>query len=504
MFCPQCGTQVSDGARFCPSCGHAFGVFVPGEKNVPAAGVEPARWRRGLLVGGIVAAVVIMAVIGVGVWFAFFSPYPIDERTFSDPALRSVVATTYDANHDGQLSRDEGRAVTQMTLSGATSLSGLGRIFPNLASLTVTGGVLTQLDVSDLGVLASLDVAAEPLVVLDVSHNPELVVLRVPDTTQVTGLEATKLHESWVVSGVTEDQGTYMASYTVTRDERGKVTARSSSMDDDGSLSWEYAYDEQGRLASTYETVDMGEGADSGTTTVYTYDDAGRLVADECYDSNTAHYYTYDDTGRLVEMDLGGVNDVTGVTTFAYDDAGKLVSETYRYKSNSGTVTSYTYDGQGNLIQAQSYDETLGEVYETITYQCDGAGRLTSVSGSYSYDSAVAPVSYAYDETGRLISASATLGGLTCTAEVTYDERGGIAQIVERAGSSATTYTPSYTRFFVAEGAAEPDEGIRVCVDETPLVGAQRMALVGMWAVPSVTPAPQPNANPGASMVILF
>lgn len=77
-----------------------------------------------------------------------FSPYSIDERTFSNPAQCVAVATTYDANRNGRLSCDEGRAVVQMTFPNVTDLLGLGCCFPNPTSLVVTGGVLVQLDVS--------------------------------------------------------------------------------------------------------------------------------------------------------------------------------------------------------------------------------------------------------------------------------------------------------------------------------------------------------------------
>ena len=45
MYCPKCGNQVSDGARFCPQCGYAFpveGVPMPASAPAPQQGYAPA------------------------------------------------------------------------------------------------------------------------------------------------------------------------------------------------------------------------------------------------------------------------------------------------------------------------------------------------------------------------------------------------------------------------------------------------------------------------------
>ena len=46
MFCPNCGTQLPDGARFCTNCGKEFASYVnaaqPAPATQPAPQVEPA------------------------------------------------------------------------------------------------------------------------------------------------------------------------------------------------------------------------------------------------------------------------------------------------------------------------------------------------------------------------------------------------------------------------------------------------------------------------------
>ena len=499
MFCPRCGEKNPDGAKFCAKCGAPFAPA----PAVPAAAVPARRGPSRKLVVAAVVAVLVVGSAAFGVWLAFFSPWPIDEKNFPDPALRATVAASADADHDGQLSRDEGRAVTSLAVEEATSLEGLGRCFPNLAQLTVTGGTLTSLDVSDLPALTGIDAASEPLVALDVSGNAALAALRVPDTTQVTGLDATKLHESWVVSSVEERYDTgYAVTYAAERDAQGRVTARSAG-DADNSTRWEYAYDEQGHLVTEQEST-SAYGHDYSITTTFAYNADGRLAEQESYDGMYAYYYTYDDAGRLATVSMGGVDDPTSRTTYSYDDAGRLTSRLYTYKSDRGMFITFTYDDAGNLVQAEETDQTLGEVYQTTNYERDAAGNLTRVSATNFYDDP-APVSFAYDDANRLTSASATLSGTTYTATATYDERGNLAQVVEQVdGGRTTTYAATYTRFFVAEGGREPDSGITFGIEDVPLVGAQRTSLVNVWATPAVVPNPEPNALPGDSMILLF
>lgn len=451
MFCPRCGEKNPDGAKFCAACGAPFAR--PAAGPGPASAPAPARRATVAAIVAVVVAVLVVGSAAFGVWLAFFSPWPIDEGNFPDPALRAAVAATADTNHDGQLSRGEGRAVTSLSVEGATSLEGLGRHFPNLAQITVTGSALTSLDVSDLPALTGIDAASEPLAALDVSANAALGALRVPDSTQVSGLESTKLHESWVPASVEERYDTgYAITYAVERDAQGRVTARSAG-DGDNSTRWEYTYDEQGHLAAEQEST-SAYGYDYSTTTTFAYDANGRLAEQESNDGMYARYFTYDDAG--------------------------------------------------NLVQAEETDQTLGRVYQTTTYERDAAGNLTRVSATSSYDEP-APVSFAYDDAGRLTSASATLSGTTYTAAATYDERGNLAQVVERVdGGRTTTYAAAYTRFFVAEDGREPDSGITFGIEDVPLVGAQRTSLVNVWATPAVVPNPEPNALPGDSMILLF
>lgn len=532
MFCQNCGAQIKEGTKFCTSCGAPLQPAAPptttppqGAAGMPAAPVPapasasqppapkpqapaPRRHSRALVVI-IVALVVFLAAGGVVVWSLFFSPLEIDDKNFPDLALRAEVASTYDANHDGVLSRDEGRAVTEVVLSGATSLSGLGRAFPNVTSLTVTGGQLSQLDVSDLPGLVALDVADEPLAQLDVSSNPKLAELSVSDSMQVTGLEATTLHETWIATSVTEGwEGDPVTTYSVEHDRQGRMLAR-RTVSSDYSCSYEYAYDDQGLLAEETGTLNLA--TTSSYTRTLSYDERDNLISSVSLEGGIGYHFSYDEQGRLVESRRGSTNDTSGVVTYAYDDAGRLSTKEESLSSGLLSVTSYVYDGQGELVQMlQTYpgDKGSDNVTYLTTYVRDDAGNVVRVEYTSSREggeSYYAPVDFAYDDQNRMVSATATLQGATYAATLSYDARGNLSEVQESyKGKVTSTYTLSYERFFVAEGAEEPSGSVVVSVEYAPLVGAQRTALVGVWAAPAILPDPSPNALPGDTMIVLW
>lgn len=508
MFCPKCGEKNLDGAKFCAACGASFGDRAA-PASAPTPVPPPARRprRRWAVLVAVLAPIVVLLAVGAGVWITFFSPFDIDERTFPDQALRAVVASSYDADHDGRLSRDEGRAVTSMELCGAASLSGLGRFFPNVTALEVTGGTLASIDVSDLPGLTRLSCADEPLAELDVSGNERLCELSVPTQTQVTGLDATPLSEVWLMDEVTEsyDYG-YAITYAAERDDQGRVTAFSTDAVD-ASMRIEYAYDEQGRLAQRTDYTNIVYGSGGSTyTTMYAYDEQGRLAAEESHDRMYARYYTYDEAGRVATTAVGGVGDVTTTTTYTYDEAGRLASKSEQYKGQEPYETRYVYDDEGRCVQRVS--GSSGRTEQT-DYVLDGAGNVVHVESSgwaESLAESSGPADFEYDGEGRMTSASSTLRGITYQATISYDDAGNVAQAQTTMSPSGTvvTYTPTYERVFVAEGQEPPAGGLAIEVPLAPLQAAQHESLVDVWAVPGIAPAPEPYAVDGESLVMLY
>lgn len=556
MFCPKCGAQLADGAKFCPKCGTKIGPSAqPAPAPQPSPEPVPAPHKRRDPVVAIAASLVVLVGVGAFAWFMFFSPFQIDEQTFPDASLRAAVSATYDANHDGVLSRDEGKAVTDITLSGAVSLKGLGRAFPNVSTISVTGGQLSELDISDLGNLISLSIPDEPVSSLDLSHNAKLQTLDATNApiasldishnrelahfypssdTSVTGVEAAGLREVWVASQIEQaTEGSNYSSSTlfeVHRDKDGRVTGNALSYEYEGGNGYEkqvensFEYDDQGRVVSE-ESTDYRFGSDV-TDTDYAYDDAGRLVSrTSSYDSGTwsKDAYDYDDAERLVKITSSGSgSDYTSGYTYAYDNAGELASKQYFYsKSDSSSYpTTYSYDDQGHCTAETTQSEYEDKMTTSVNrYQLDANGNV--VNASYETDSEygadyVSPVNFGYDDQGRLVGATSTLSteysDSSYEASVAYDERGNVSQAVEKStysydgdeSVSTSTYTPTYVRYFVAKDAADPEMGLEIGAPRRPLTQAQVTQLLYVFSTPDLVPDPEPYAMDwNSSMIVL-
>lgn len=112
MFCPQCGTQLSDQASFCPTCGTA--VARPTAQGRAAAGsVAPGaaaphtgeksggagRGRRGRT--ALLAVVALVAVLGIGAAAVFLLPGLLSGRGPLGAAAADTVIAPRDVVSDG-------------------------------------------------------------------------------------------------------------------------------------------------------------------------------------------------------------------------------------------------------------------------------------------------------------------------------------------------------------------------------------------------------------------
>ena len=217
----------------------------------------------------------------------------------------------------------------------------------------------------------------------------------------------------------------------------------------------EFRYDQTLRL------IDVTR---AGLTWRYSYDTAGRLVAETDFNGATTQY-SYDSAGQLT----GRVNAVGQQVTYAYDELGNLIK-----RVASGAVTTFGYDAAGRLALAANPDaqirlsrdplgriiaETCNDRIVLSTY--DRAGRRTcriTPGGSrqrWEYDDAGNPVlleasgqvlRFGYDQAGREIRRDLP-GGLALTQD--WDVTGQLtSQILmaapegEKAAMAAVPWTP--------------------------------------------------------------
>jgi RHS repeat-associated protein len=176
-----------------------------------------------------------------------------------------------------------------------------------------------------------------------------------------------------------------------------------------------YAFDTDNRLCRVLEnaTVDLASLADpcttpvSGTTTQnvstrYTYDGLGNMssMIDARLPTGSTTLYGYDEAGRMISL----TDPVGKTTSWAYDDLGRRTSRSER--GTSTTLVSWTYDAAGRMKTRQAGGATTS--YE---YDLSGNRELATSPGS--------SISTTFDRLNRPVSASVS-GDSAATTTYTY------------------------------------------------------------------------------------
>jgi len=189
----------------------------------------------------------------------------------------------------------------------------------------------------------------------------------------------------------------YDANTVTVTDEVGKQRKSSS--------------DALGRLTDVWEAPND---SNYNYHTSYDYDVFGNLK--HVYQGDQTRTFTYDSLSRL----RSALNPESGTITYGYDDNGNLIAKT----DARSVITTYAYDAL-NRVTSRGYSDST----PTVTYAYDtasnGKGRLTSVSSSVS--------SYTfsgYDELGRVLAVTQTIGNQPYSISYAYDLAGHVTTVL--------------------------------------------------------------------------
>jgi RHS repeat-associated protein len=179
-----------------------------------------------------------------------------------------------------------------------------------------------------------------------------------------------------VTSYTASYSGTAIYSYTLTRDGKGRISAKSETIGG-VTTSYGYTFDSAGRLTAvskngsaynsyTYDdNSNITSGTQAGTSITATYDAQDQMSA---WNSNA---YTYGNNGELSTKVVGSTT-----TTYVYDVLGGLISV------SDGTNT-YTYQHDGfHRRESKTLNSTLQRRYlyrkSQLLAELDGSGAMAT------------------------------------------------------------------------------------------------------------------------------
>ncbi len=193
---------------------------------------------------------------------------------------------------------------------------------------------------------------------------------------------------------------------------------------------YQYKYDDQGRLVGFYEAI----GETNTSSSVTSYDDQGRLhlvsyskdyaLTSSSANLVTSYKYAYTDKGNLSKLTLTSGN-ATYTYSPAYDALDRVYSSSAVMSTSSGSVTNtVTYDftvgsNSNESLQVSKYTSQFGSNNTSYTYTYDANGNITKITLSTG-----AQYRYVYDDLGQLVREDNSV--LNRTYVYSYDNAGNI------------------------------------------------------------------------------
>ncbi len=222
-------------------------------------------------------------------------------------------------------------------------------------------------------------------------------------------------------------------------DNANRLTSRQLSVAA-GTVRIDPGYNNRNELTSLTRYSDVAGSTVVGTT-VYGYDDAGKITAitNKSGAGATLSYYNYGYIGNWISQEAWGSGGTIGTHTYGNDPTGQLTnadSTNYQFDANGNRtmvgyqtgvanrlsndgVFTYTYDSEGNLSQ-----KSKGSGLETWYYSYDHRNLLTSVRQTSNGSTNLLTLTYTYDALDHLIKQEKwQSGGSTTTTRFSYDGR---------------------------------------------------------------------------------
>jgi YD repeat-containing protein len=204
----------------------------------------------------------------------------------------------------------------------------------------------------------------------------------------------------------------------------------------------EYAYDEQGNLASVKDPLNR--------VTSNQYDALNRLTqVTSAPPISAVTRYGYNGLDALVQVTdprnlvtgyavdgLGNLNvqtsPDTGTTTNTYDSAGNLLTQT----DAKSQVTTYAYDALNRVTLITFHDGSK----QTYNYDqgANAIGRLSSITEADAANQTTSVIAYAYDPHGRVSSETRSVGGAQYVLAYRYDSAGRLDQLTYPSGRTVS------------------------------------------------------------------
>ena len=213
-----------------------------------------------------------------------------------------------------------------------------------------------------------------------------------------------------VTRQVSYDSGdTSVAEFRRIYDQLGRITRMRSLAGPDGSLDTnqdivaDFVYDDTGRVLTRTQHLSGTDGSTTIAETVYTYDNAGRMITQTTSDGPTVAF-SYDAGGKMLTRKIDPTS-LAITSTFVYDELGRVTRST----NPDSTYAVTLYDGFGNVSLNVAYDSSnntkaaSGSMYDYSLGVVTKSYRISDPASSLAYNSANDPATqYQYSTAGRL------------------------------------------------------------------------------------------------------